>query len=121
ELDILVLQPAQPLVGIGDVVESLDHLGLELGLDGGKRERVLHVVVVEIGLAGRSLAALAVLPVAALGCSLERGRRRGRGRGSGAAGVGASAGPPGPACVPAIGCPSGPITGAGMALASGPA
>ena len=50
ELDVLVLQAAQPLVGVGDVVEGLQHLGLELGLDGGKRERVLHVVVVEIGL-----------------------------------------------------------------------
>ena len=47
-LDVLVLQAAQPLVGIGDVVEGLHHLGLELGLDRGERERVLHVVVVEI-------------------------------------------------------------------------
>ena len=54
ELDVLVLQAAQPLVGIGDVVEGLQHLGLELGLDGGERERVLHVVVVEIA-SGRAL------------------------------------------------------------------
>jgi hypothetical protein len=47
-LDVLVLQAAQPLIGIGDLVEGLDHLGLELGLDRGKRERVLHIVVVEI-------------------------------------------------------------------------
>ena len=43
-LDVLVLQAAQPLVGIGNVVEGLDHLGLELGLDGSSmrknRERV---------------------------------------------------------------------------------
>src|SRR5260221_5132594 len=52
-LDVLVLQPAQPLVGVGNVVEGLDHLGLELGLDGGKRERVLHIVVVIVF--GRSL------------------------------------------------------------------
>ena len=50
ELDVLVLQPAQPLVGVGDVVEGLQHLGLELGLDRGERERALHVVLVEIGL-----------------------------------------------------------------------
>jgi hypothetical protein len=34
-LDVLVLQAAQPLMGIGDLVEGLDHLGLELGLDRG--------------------------------------------------------------------------------------
>src|SRR5499433_532962 len=76
-LDVLVLQPAQPLVGVGNVVEGLDHLGLELGLDGGKRERVLHIVVVEIAFAGRGLAALAV---GSLGRSLERGRVGGRRR-----------------------------------------
>ena len=82
-LDVLVLQAAQPLVGVGDVVEGLDHLGLELGLDGGERERVLHVVVVEIAFAGRGLAALAFLAVGALGRRLERGgagRRRRRRR-----------------------------------------
>src|SRR6266511_915913 len=52
-LDVLVLQAAQPLVGVGDVVEGLHHLGLELGLDGCKRERVLHIVVVEVAFAGR--------------------------------------------------------------------
>src|SRR2546427_8574182 len=41
-LDVLVLQAAQPLVGVGDVVERFKHLGLELGLDGGERERVLR-------------------------------------------------------------------------------
>jgi hypothetical protein len=30
---------------VGDFVEGSDDLGLELGLDGGERERVLHVVV----------------------------------------------------------------------------
>src|SRR5436190_20249095 len=59
-LDVLVLQTAQPLVGVGDLVEGLDHLGLELGFDGGERQRVLHIVVVEIGFAGRGLGALAV-------------------------------------------------------------
>src|SRR5207244_1171279 len=79
-LDVLVLQAAQPLVGIGDVVEGLDYLGLELGLDGRKRERVLHIVVVEVAFAGRGLGALAFLAVGAFGRPLERGRARGRGR-----------------------------------------
>src|SRR4030095_399183 len=73
-LDVLVLQPAQPLVGVGNVVEGLDHLGLELGLDGGERERVLHIVFLETASAGRALAALALLAVGALGRALERGR-----------------------------------------------
>ena len=60
ELDVLVLQAAQPLVGVGDVVEGLQHLGLELGLDGGKRERILHIVIVEIALGRRLRARLAV-------------------------------------------------------------
>src|SRR5262249_12320006 len=75
-LDVLVLQAAQPLVGVGNIVEGLDHLWLELGLDGGERQRVLHIVVVEIALAGRALVALAILPVAALGRALERDRWR---------------------------------------------
>ncbi len=45
-LDLLVLQLAQLLVGAGDVVEGLEHLRLELGLHGGKRERVVEVVLV---------------------------------------------------------------------------
>src|SRR5258708_6424777 len=36
-LDVLVLQAAQPFVGIGDIVKRLEYLGLELGLDGGER------------------------------------------------------------------------------------
>ena len=81
-LDVLVLQAAQPLVGIGDVVEGLDHLGLELGLDRGERKRILHVVVVEIAFIRRRLAALGFLAVGTLGRRLERSgaRRRGRGR-----------------------------------------
>src|SRR4029450_10979987 len=79
-LDVLVLQAAQPLVGVGNVVEGLDHFGLELGLDGGKRERVLHIVVVEIAFAGRGLAALAFIAVGALGRALDRRRASGRRR-----------------------------------------
>ena len=87
KLDVLVLQAAQPLVVVGDLVEGLEHLGLELGLDRGERERILHVVVVEVALARRLLAAFAVLAVAGWR-GLERrragGRRRRRG---GACGV----------------------------------
>src|SRR5213592_1089318 len=79
-LDVLVLQAPQPLVGIGDIVKGLEHLGFELGLDGGKRERVLHIVVIVIAFTGRGLAALAIVPVGALGRCLERGCCRGRGR-----------------------------------------
>src|SRR5262249_17995684 len=118
-LDVLVLQPAQPLVGVGDVVEGLDHLGLELGLDGGKRERVLHIVV-EI-VFGRSLR----LPLAVtfLVRSCRRRLKRG-GDGGGVGGVRVCASAPGTGTAAAagtIGWPSGPITGAAMALASGPA
>ena len=58
-LDVLLLQAAQPLVVARDRVEGLQHLGLELGLDRGERERVLHVVVVDVAFAGRRLAAAA--------------------------------------------------------------
>ena len=119
ELDVLVLQPAQPLVGVGDGVEGLDHLGLELRLDCGDREPILHiVVVVEVALADRAVGCR-LLAVGAFAGRLERG---GGGRRSGRRlrlrrrpGVG-----PGVA-MPTINWPSGPITGAGMALASGPA
>ena len=71
-LDLLVLQLAQLLVGAGDVVEGLEHLGLELGLHGGERERVLEVLVVlQLALGAR----LAVAAFGAVG-----GSRGGRGR-----------------------------------------
>ncbi len=63
ELDVLLLQAAQPLEGVGDVVEGLDHLRLELGLDRGERQRILHVVFVVVALGrglGRILRLLAV-------------------------------------------------------------
>src|SRR5207247_7087405 len=115
-LDVLVLQAAQPLVGVGDVVEGLHHLGLELGLDGGKRERVLHIVVVEIAF-GRSLR----LPLAVTFLVRSCRRRLKRG-GGGVGGVGVCASAPGTGTAGGagtIGWPSGPIPGAGMALASG--
>jgi len=54
-LDVLLLQAAQALVLARDDIEALQHLGLELGLDGGERERILHVVFVELVLAERWL------------------------------------------------------------------
>src|ERR1700738_484539 len=53
ELDILVLQAAKPLVGVGDMIEACDDLRLELGLKRCKGERVLHIFVVEFAFAGR--------------------------------------------------------------------
>ena len=40
------------LYAVGDVVEGLDHLRLQLGLDGGERQRILHLVFVVIALGG---------------------------------------------------------------------
>ena len=56
-LDVELLQAAQPLEGVGDVVEGLQHFRLELGLDGGERHRILEIVLVEIGIADRRLLA----------------------------------------------------------------
>ena len=78
ELDVLVLQAAQALVGIGDVVEGLQHLGLELGLDGGERHRAFEIVLVELAL--RRLARL-LFGGHGVGLGPERGRGRRRGRG----------------------------------------
>src|SRR5262249_21374815 len=103
-LDVLVLQAAQALVGIGNVGEGLDHLGLEFGFDGGKRHRVFYIVLVEIAFAGRNLAL-----------------RSGRVVTAGRVGVCANTeGPPPAPWVPAaaIGWPSEPIAGAGITLAS---
>ena len=43
-LDILVLQAAQLLVGVGDPVEGFEHLGLEFGLHRRERYGILHIV-----------------------------------------------------------------------------
>ncbi len=70
-LDVLVLQPAQLLVGVGDAVERLQHLGLELGLHRGKRDGVFQIVLVvePFGRGGR-------FAVEALGRRLRRGGGR---------------------------------------------
>ncbi len=44
--DVLVLQAAQLLVSVGDAVERLEHLRLELGLHRRQRHRILQIVVV---------------------------------------------------------------------------
>ena len=54
-LDVQLLQAAQALERVGDLVEGLQHLGLELGLDGGERHRVLEIVLVEVGVGERRL------------------------------------------------------------------
>jgi hypothetical protein len=56
---MMVLQPAQPLVGAGDDVEGLDHFGLKFCLDCGDREPILHIVIVEVTLAERPAGCLA--------------------------------------------------------------
>ena len=68
EFDVLLLQAAQPLERVGDVVEGLDHFRLELGLDRGERERILHVVFVVIAL-GRGLAGILRLFPLAVGAA----------------------------------------------------
>src|SRR6266571_4850643 len=82
ELDVLVLQPAQALVFACDLVEGLEHLGLEFGLDRGQRQRALHIVVVEVGFR-RALGLVLAILVGGAGTRrhFERGRTRGRGRG----------------------------------------
>ena len=107
ELDVLVLQAAQPLVGVGDGVEGLDHLGLELGLDCGEREPILHVVVVEVAFAAAARSPSAVRRPAWW--------RRGRRPLLAAARRWSARRWPRPAGR------RGQSTGAGMALASGPA
>ena len=117
ELDILILQPAQALVGVGDGVEGLDHLGLELRLDCGDREPILHiVVVVEVALADRP-GGSRLSPPAEFAGRLEGCRSGWR---SGRRPHLRRPGWPGTA-TPTINWPSGPIAGAGIALASGPA
>ena len=71
------------LYSLGDLVEGLHHLRLELGLDRGERERILHLVVVELGFADRrALLAFGRAAVAVAGrwrksAASAGGRRRG--------------------------------------------
>ena len=79
--DVLLLQAAQLLVFGGDLVEGLDHLRLQLGLDGGERHLVFELVVVHVAFGG-GLGRILFLGVAtgrSRGRGAERGRRRRRG------------------------------------------
>ena len=53
-VDVLILQAAQALERVGDGVEGLQHLGLELRLDRGERHRILEIVLVQIAFAERA-------------------------------------------------------------------
>ena len=80
-VDVLVLQSAQAFERIGDGVEGLQHLGLELGLDGGERHRVLEIVLVQVAFAERAFLRLLLAVAAVQRLGLERrggrwGRRR---------------------------------------------
>ena len=116
ELDVLVLQAAELLVEVGDLVEGLDHLRLELGLHRGERQGVLEIVVVvllgrDAGALGRDLVDL--LAVGSEGGLAADRRRRPCRAGAGRAGRGRSR-RSAPAAWPSGG-------GGGTFLASGPA
>src|SRR6185312_6985858 len=81
--NVLLLQAAQLLVVVGDLVEGLHHLRLQFGLDRGERHLVFEFVVVHVGL-GRGLRRILLL--VGTGCTAGRsterrrcGRRGGRG------------------------------------------
>ncbi len=125
EFDVLLLQAAQALEAVGDVVEGLDHFRLQLGLDRGERQRILHVVFVVIALGGglgRILRLLAVLARFArrAWCTWRHCATLNGVAAAGAAGGAAGGcttckcGTPGTGVAPgtcATGLPSGPITG----------
>ena len=68
-LDVLILQTAQLLVGVGDPVEGFEHLWLEFGFHRGQRHSVFEIVVVVKPLGRRQFA------VEAAGRRLGRSRR----------------------------------------------
>src|SRR5207248_10115271 len=80
--DILFLKAAQLLVFGGDLVERLDHLRLQLGLDGRKRHLVFELVVIHVAFGGGfgRILLLGVRTARGRGTERRRGRRRG-GRG----------------------------------------
>src|SRR5439155_13049653 len=79
--NVLLLQAAQLLVFGSNLVESFDHLRLQLGLDGGERHLVFELVVVHVAFGG-GLGRILFLGVAT-GCSRRRGTERRRRRRSG--------------------------------------
>ena len=74
--DVLLLQAAQLLVVVGDLVEGLDHLRLQLGLDGRERHLVLELVVVHVGFGG-GLARVLLLATGLGACGRRGTERRG--------------------------------------------
>ena len=76
--NVLLLQAAQLLVVVGDLVEGLDHLRLQLGLDGGERHLVFELVVVHVAFGG-GLSRILFGFGSGGGRGAERGRRRRRG------------------------------------------
>ena len=70
-LDVEVLQAAQPLEEVGDVVEGLQHFRLELGLDGGERHGIFQIVLVEVGFGERLLRDFRRRRLALVACGLN--------------------------------------------------
>ena len=118
-VDVLVLQSAQAFEGIGDGVEGLQHLGLELGLDRGERHRVLGIVLV--GVAFAECAFLRLLFAAPTFSGLGLNGVGAGGADGGATGCGGTTRRNGGALAGAVDGASTPGTAAGTALASGPA
>ena len=122
-VDVLVLQAAQPLVGIGDGVEGLQHLGLELGFDRGERVAILHIVVVVGSRSGQCPVGVGSSLIGAPGAALNGVAPRARSRRR-AAGVwaGRQLRPEfGDAGTSTMGWPPGLPPGAGDRLGVGPA
>src|SRR5207237_6869091 len=86
--DVLLLQAAQLLVFGSDLVEGLDHLRLQLGLDGGERHLVFELVVVHVAFGGGLGRILLFRVRTARRRGEEGGRRRGGGGGGYVAGRG---------------------------------
>ena len=86
---VLVLQLAHLAIGVGDAVEGLDHLRLELGFHRAQRQRILEIVVVVLDRVLRRLRLFrhVVVVLVAAGGAARRGLRRlGPGRGGGSRG-----------------------------------
>ena len=47
-LDVLILQPSQLLIGVGNPIEGLQNLPLPVGFHRGKRNGTWRIVVVEV-------------------------------------------------------------------------
>src|SRR6202000_1134231 len=81
--DVLLLQAAQLLVVVGDLVEGLDHLRLQLGLDGRERHLVFELVVIHVAVGGGFRRGFAFGGRGGCRTERSRGRRCRRGRNMG--------------------------------------